>query len=512
MMEVSSSTNNMEGIESFQGGNVTKVIQSNDNVNLSRIQSSSGPLNYSCLIEESIEPSPMECAAYEQYLHLPQLSAMWKSREWLGWPKEHLLKPALQSLEMTFRFISSVLCDSRPYIDKAEWKRRLESLTGSQLELISMLCEDDKHAPTVQLCASTGVLATRVTQEVWQRPGALPVVSRTSEESLLPRLGTWKRAEDMVARIWLAIECHMQRIPFTLGLGEPNLSGKPILEYDKICKPSYLYSFRQSTQFHNAEDHTICTTHQIFEAWLFIAQELLKRIQQRIDCGDFEAASKDCWMVERIWKLLTETQNLLLVMDPDDFLRLKHQLAINSTSIPTGAYCLRSTALRNLTNSCKELRHLVPKVMGVEADPKGGPRLQEAVMHLFHSHGLSRRGTPNDTSYTYHSGTIHLLQAFQAIEAAVKRFFFSYQQLVIVVMGSVEMKGSAYIGASDALSQMYFEPPYFPSVDGAKTFLSDYYCHYSPNTTLEGTREGLRKPTGKNNEQAKRRTLQFTIP
>jgi hypothetical protein len=29
----------------------------------------------------------------------------------------------------------------------------------------------------------------------------------------------------------------MARAPFTLGLGEPNLSGKPILEYDRICTP-----------------------------------------------------------------------------------------------------------------------------------------------------------------------------------------------------------------------------------------------------------------------------------
>jgi len=34
-----------------------------------------------------------------------------------------------------------------------------------------------------------------------------------------------------------AIEGHMARAPFTLGLGEPNLSGKAVLEYDKICQP-----------------------------------------------------------------------------------------------------------------------------------------------------------------------------------------------------------------------------------------------------------------------------------
>ncbi|GLJ32256.1 hypothetical protein SUGI_0649190 [Cryptomeria japonica] len=46
-------------------------------------------------------------------------------------------------------------------------------------------------------------------------------------------------------------------------------------------------------------------------------------------------------------------------------------------------------------------------------------------------------------------------------------------------MGSVEMKGSSYrSGAPDVLSQIYKELPYFPSVDGAKTFLGDFW-HYS---------------------------------
>jgi hypothetical protein len=472
MMEVSNSSNSMEGIEGPQGsGNNAKLVQNNYDSGSSGISPLTGSLTHFSLVEESIEPSPMECAAYEQYVLLPELSAMWKCKEWTGWSREGLVKPALQSLEITFRLISSLLCDTRTYIDKEEWKRRLESLTCSQIELISMICEDDKQVPIVQLSVSNGVLATKVAHEVWQRPGALPVVSRTSEESLLPRLGTWKRAEAMVSRIWLAIECHMQRTPFTLGLGEPNLSGKPILEYDRVCKPSYLHSLKQSKQFHNPEDPTLCTVLQIFEAWVFVAQELLHRIYQRIDSGDFIGASTDCWMVERIWKMLTEIVNLLLVMDPDDFLRLKHQLAISSTSTPAGAYCLRSAALRDLTNACKELRHLVPKVMGVEADPKGGPRLQEAVMHLFHSHGLQS----HSTSDAYHAAAVHLLMAFQAIEAAVKRFFFSYQQLVIVVMGSIEMKGPSYLGSCGALAQIYFEPPYFPSVDGAKTFLSDYW-------------------------------------
>jgi hypothetical protein len=133
--------------------------------------------------------------------------------------------------------------------------------------------------------------------------------------------------------------------------------------------------------------------------------------------------------------------------------------------------------LREVTRACKELRHLVPKAVGVEADPKGGPRLQEAIMELFHTHG-----NMETSSGPSHSSVIHLLQSFQAVEVSVRQFYFSYQQLVIAVMGSGEFKGAVQteISAAEALSQLYFEPPYFPSLDGAKTFLGNYW-HHNPD-------------------------------
>jgi hypothetical protein len=72
---------------------------------------------------------------------------------------------------------------------------------------------------------------------VWHKSGSRAVVSRLSQESLLPRLAAWRTAQSVGARLQIAIESNMARAPFTLGLGEPNLSGKPILEYDRICTP-----------------------------------------------------------------------------------------------------------------------------------------------------------------------------------------------------------------------------------------------------------------------------------
>ena len=69
---------------------------------------------------------------------------------------------------------------------------------------------------------------------------------------------------------------------------------------------------------------------------------------------------------------MAETANLLLLMDPYDFQRLKQQLAMDSS---TGAYCLRSRVLRDLTRTCRNLSHLVPRMVQVDADRKGRPRL-----------------------------------------------------------------------------------------------------------------------------------------
>ncbi|URD81811.1 Hs1pro-1 protein C-terminus [Musa troglodytarum] len=325
-------------------------------------------------------------------------------------------------------------------------------LAARQVELIATLCEEDGGAPS--------------------RTSAR-VVSRTSEKSLLPRLATWEKSEDVASKILFQIESQMQRCRFTLGLGEPNLAGKPTLEYDLVVRPSDLHALKRSPagskDAKNHEDQALCTIHQILESWLFAARELLARIEQRMDAEDWVQAGSNCWLLERVWKLLSEVEDLHLLMDPDDFLRLKSQLGIKATS-GSEALCLRSAALLQVTSSCKDLKRTVPWILGVEADPNGGPRVQDAAMRLFHSR---RRGEGDNL------GKINLLQALQAVEAALKRFFFAYRQLAAAVMGSLEASGNRAVyvpsEALDSLSQMFLEPPYFPSLDAAKTFLGDFW-------------------------------------
>ncbi|KAF5179221.1 nematode resistance protein-like HSPRO2 [Thalictrum thalictroides] len=423
--------------------------------------------------------SSTSCAAYEQYVRLPELTKLWNTKEFPKWKNESVIKPALQALEITFRFVSLILSDPRPYVNHREWIRRLESLTTHQIELIAVLCEDDSEdgetrgtAPIVDLSTTNGMIAREGSKtEVWKVPGASHIVSQTSEASLLPRLATWHKSEDVASKIMYSIECQMRRSPYTLGVGEPNLSGKPTLEYDLICKPSDLHSLKKNYTDHknlqNYENQTLFTTHQILESWIHTSRQLIKRIGERIDCKEFDKASNDCWLLERTWKLLAEIEDLHLLMDPDDFLRLKNQLAIKSSS-ETEAFCFTSKNLIEITRLSKDLKHKVPSILNVEVDPNGGPRIQEAAMRLYHNHSKED------------FGKIHLLQAFQAIESGLKRFFFSYRQLIVIVMGSLEANGNRNVvsaDSNDTLSQIYSEPTYFPSLDAAKTFLEDFW-HY----------------------------------
>lgn len=192
---------------------------------------------------------------------------------------QRVLKPALHALEITFRLILIVLSDPRSYSNHREWTRRLESLTMSQIELIAMLCEDENKdktiagtSPILDLTSLNGVLARESSSvEVWKLHGETTVINQTSKDSLLPRLAMWQKSEDAAQKILYTIECEMRRCPYTLGLGEPNLSSKPNLDYDAVCKPNDLHVLKRSPYDHCIENHenaTLFMTHQILESWI----------------------------------------------------------------------------------------------------------------------------------------------------------------------------------------------------------------------------------------------------
>ncbi|KAK7276378.1 hypothetical protein RIF29_17517 [Crotalaria pallida] len=396
------------------------------------------------------------CAAYDNYLHLPNLRKLWASNDFPNWNNEPVLKPALQALEITFRFISTVLSDPRPYVNRREWTRRLDSLATSQVQIIALLCEDEELNPE-----------TRGTAPVTDANGFGNGRSY-SEASFISRLATWHVSRDVAQRILFSVEREMSRCSYTLGLGEANLAGKPILRYDAVCKPNEVHALETTAYDHvgNYETRSLHATHQILESWSRASRVLVERITDSIDSGRFEKAAMDCYAVERIWKLLTEIEDLHLMMDPDDFLKMKKHLGIRSNG-ETVPFCFRSKELVEMAKMCKDLKKKVPVILAVEVDPKGGPAMVEAAMKVY----AEKRSEFEK---------VHVLQAMQGIEAAMKRFFYAYKQVVAVVMGSAEFNGSRF-DSVDSLTQIFLEPTYFPTLDAAKTFLGYYWDNNNNN-------------------------------
>ncbi|XP_010516172.1 PREDICTED: nematode resistance protein-like HSPRO1 [Camelina sativa] len=393
--------------------------------------------------------SSAACSAYELYLRLPELRILWSSIDYPRWISEPVLKPSLQALEITFRLILTVASDTRPYVNRREWIRRLDSLSTSQIKLVAAICEDDNYYDDGN-----------------ENVSAAPVSNGWSSLSLLSEIATCRTSESIGQKILSTIENEMRWCKYTLGLGEPNLAGKPYLQYDAVCRPEELHSLKNnpySDHIENQENQMLYTIHQILESWIYVSVNLLNRIESTIEDGKFEKASFDVYLLERIWKLLAEIEDLHILMDPEDFLKVKKQLQIKSTS-QDDAFCFWSKGLVEMAKMSKELRQKVPAVLEVEVDPTGGPRLQEAAMKLY-----SRK-----TEYE----KIHLLQGMQAVESAAKRFFFGYQKLVATMMGSAEANANrtaANHESCDSLTQVFMEPPYYPSLDAAKTFLGEFW-------------------------------------
>ncbi|KAF8102000.1 hypothetical protein N665_0201s0292 [Sinapis alba] len=392
--------------------------------------------------------SSSSSAAYELYLRLPELKNLWSSLDFPKWATEPVLKPALQAIEITFRLILTIASDTRPYINRREWTRRLDSLVTSQMKIVASISEDDDEE-----CA--------------------PVGNGWSSTSLLSEIATCRKTESIGQKILCTVENEMRWCKYTLGLGEPNLAGRPYLQYDVVCRPEELHSLKNNPyadHIENQENQILYTIHQILECWIHVSLNLLNRIESRIDEGKLEKASSDVYLLETIWNLLCEIEDLHILMDPEDFLKVKKQLTIKSTS-QNDAFCFRSRGLVEMAKMSKELRQKVPAVLEVEVDPTGGPRLQEAAMKLY-----SRK-----TEYE----KIHLLQGMQAVESAAKRFFFGYQKLAAAMMGSAEANANrtaaSHHESCDPLTQVFMEPTYYPSLDAAKTFLGEFWSNLVGN-------------------------------
>ncbi|KAH0851205.1 LOW QUALITY PROTEIN: hypothetical protein HID58_094921, partial [Brassica napus] len=362
-------------------------------------------------------PSPLHppAAAYELYLRLPELRNIWSSLGFPQWVTEPVLKPALQALEITFRLILTVASDTRPYINRQEWTRRLDSLVTSQIKIVASLCEDDDEC--------------------------VPVSNGWSSMSLLSEIATCRTTESIGQKILCTVENEMRWCKYTLGLGEPNLAGKPYLQYDVVCRPEELQSLKNNPY----ADHIGNQENQ-----------RSTRFTRFLNLGftrSLKKASSDVYLLETIWNLLSEIKDLHILMDPEDFLKVKKQLKIKSTS-QNDAFCFRSKGLVEMAKMSRELRQKVPAVLQVEVDPTGGPRLQEAAMKLLLE--LSTR------RYICYRGCRRL--------SLLPRDFL--RKLAATMMGSAEANANrtaaSHHETCDSLTQVFMEPTYYPSLDAAR--------------------------------------------
>lgn len=252
----------------------------------------------------------------------------------------------------------------------------------------------------------------------------------------------------------------MTRCTYTLGLGEPNLAGKKVLRYDAVCRPTEIPSLETTAFDHveNYENRTVHAAQQIVECWTRAGRKLVERLVESVERRALEKAASECYAVERIWKLLAEVEDVHVMMDPEDFLRLKKELGMRRQG-ETVAFCFRSKEVVELARVCRDLRQKVPEILEVEVDPKGGPGMMEAAMKVY-------------AEKTKGSEKVIVLQGMQAIEVAMKRFFFAYKQVATLLMGSSE---------ADELTQIFLQPTYFPSLDAAKTFLGFYWDNNNHN-------------------------------
>nr|DAD38584.1 TPA_asm: hypothetical protein HUJ06_012906 [Nelumbo nucifera] len=234
-----------------------------------------------------------------------------------------------QGLTNYGRLMSSLATRTSPFSNQLassgnqhEWRCQLESLATHQIKIIAILCKDDVEvvqtcgtAPMAVLNSSNDVLARNRSFAIWNHPGGTPIVSHTNEASMLPRLVTWQKSEDIASKI----------------LFSTNPSDRRNLD--------------------NHENQTLFTTHQMLELWI----QLLLVIQASLEA-------------------FHRVEDLYLFIDPEGFLRLKNQLAVNAL-IESEAFYFRSKALIEITKSSKYLKQRVPIILGMEVDPKGGPKV-----------------------------------------------------------------------------------------------------------------------------------------
>ncbi|MED6126285.1 hypothetical protein PIB30_076885, partial [Stylosanthes scabra] len=95
-----------------------------------------------------------------------------------------------------------------------------------------------------------------------------------------------------------------------------------------------------------------------------------KEVAELVEGRRSEKAAMECCMVEKIWKLLTETE---------DFMKSKKQIAIQCLDDMV-TFCFQLKELMECGEDLEEMKRMVSEILEVEVDLKGGSGMVEAAM------------------------------------------------------------------------------------------------------------------------------------
>ena len=103
---------------------------------------------------------------------------------------------------------------------------------------------------------------------------------------------------------WEDIVFHLVRdedvpVHSTLGKAEPRIRCHLQAKWASLLEKESIRS------------ETVYTMLQILKSWIHIAQQMLKHVTELVKAQKFEKAASDCYLIERIWKLLSEIEFLL---------------------------------------------------------------------------------------------------------------------------------------------------------------------------------------------------------
>ncbi|KAG2242945.1 hypothetical protein Bca52824_095209 [Brassica carinata] len=227
--------------------------------------------------------APVACSAYELYLRLPELktsghhvtslagqtslssnrlSKLWRSVSDWFYPFAPTRDRTSTTANGTGGWTLSTINQLRSATDEALSACYHSSPRGENgVPREEVLCTIDNE---MRRCKYTlGLGEQNVSNKPNLRYDALSQPSTTSRHVA--------KTESLGKKILRTIDNEMRRCKYTLGLGEQNISNKPNLRYDAVCKPDEVHGLKDNPyadHVDNYENQTLYILHQILESWI----------------------------------------------------------------------------------------------------------------------------------------------------------------------------------------------------------------------------------------------------